>query len=257
MQPVDPRLKAVLIDRSENDAYLAVKADSMGRLFVGGREAVFVFEPNRDGSYGPRRELLRFPPDSIIIGLETRGHDLYIQTANALYLAPDAVVKRENLELKRLLWGVPLDLHVSFHCLAWGPEGDLYLDHGDPLLNYGDWRRPDHWGFWTLYSQPAGSKTPYTGVGSVLRLRPDGSRPRVVAGGFRGPVGLAFDGHWNLFTNDNDHESRADKYAPARLMHVAPHTDFGWPRGWIASKSPELRGPARTDDRFVGPRRAV
>lgn len=239
LQPVDPRLKAVLIDRSENDAYLAVKTDSMGRLFVGGREAVFVFEPNRDGSYGPRRELLRFPPDSIIIGLETRGHDLYIQTANALYLAPGAVVKRENLQLKRLLWGVPLDLHVSFHCLAWGPEGDLYLDHGDPLLNYGDWQRPDHWGFWTLYSQPPGSKTPYTGVGSVLRLRPDGSQPRVVAGGFRGPVGLAFDSHWNLFTNDNDHESRADKYAPARLMHVAPHTDFGWPRGWIASKSPE------------------
>lgn len=239
LQPVDPRLKAVLIDRSENDAYLAVKADSMGRLFVGGREAVFVFEPNRDGSYGPKRELLRFPPDSIIIGLETRGHDLYIQTSNALYLAPEAVVKRENLKLTRLLWGVPLDLHVSFHCLAWGPEGDLYLDHGDPLLNYGDWQRADHWGFWTLYSQPAGAKTPYTGVGSVLRLRPDGSQPRVVAGGFRGPVGLAFDGRWNLFTNDNDHESRADKYAPARLMHVAPHTDFGWPRGWIASKSPD------------------
>lgn len=239
LTPIDPQLKAVLIDRSENDAFMAVKADSMGRLFVGGREAVFVYEPKADGSYEPKRELFHFPQDSIIIGLETRGHDLYIQTSCALYLAPDAVVKRENLSLKRLVWGVPLDLHVSFHCLAWGPEGDLYLDHGDPLLNYGDWSRPDHWGHWTLFSQPEGTKTPYTGVGSVLRVRPDGSRLQVVAGGFRGPVGLAFDDRWNLFSNDNDHESRADQYAPARLMHVTPHADFAWPRGWLASKLPD------------------
>lgn len=239
LRPVDPSLKAVLIDRSENDAFMAVKADSMGRLFVGGREAVFVYEPKADGSYAPKRELFHFPSDSIIIGLETRGHDLYIQTASALYLARDAVVKREHLSLERLVWGVPLDLHVSFHCLAWGPEGDLYLDHGDPLLNYGDWSRPDHWGHWTLFSQPEGTKTRYTGVGSVLRVRPDGSRLQVVAGGFRGPVGLAFDDRWNLFSNDNDHESRADQYAPARLMHVTSHADFAWPRGWLASKNPD------------------
>jgi len=237
--PFDKRLKAVLIDRSSNDAYLAVKVDSMGRVFVGGREAVFVFEPNSAGGYEPKRELLKFPQDSIIIGLEMRGHDLYVQTSSALYLVPDGVVKREGLELKRLVWGVPLDLHVSFHCLAWGPEGDLYLDHGDPLLNYGDWRRPDHWGYWTLHSQPEGTTTPYTGAGAVLRVRPDGSRLQVVARGLRGPVGLAFDRGWNLFTNDNDHESRAEAYAPARLMHVTPGADFAWPRGWMASKSPD------------------
>src|SRR6185295_1957514 len=44
---------------------------------------------------------------------------------------------------------------------------------------------------------------------------------------------------WNLFTNDNDHESMADRYAPAKLLHVTPHIDFGWPRGWMASKSPD------------------
>src|SRR5262249_39767021 len=31
----------------------------------------------------------------------------------------------------------------------------------------------------------------------------------------------------------------ADRYAPARLLHVTPHIDFGWPRGWMASKSPD------------------
>jgi putative heme-binding domain-containing protein len=52
-------------------------------------------------------------------------------------------------------------------------------------------------------------------------------------------VGLAFDANWNLFTNDNDHESRPDQYAPAKLLHVTPGIDFGWPRGWMASKSPD------------------
>src|SRR5207248_1926365 len=128
--PADKRLKAVLIDRSERDAYLAVKADSMGRLFVGGREAVFVFEPAPGGRY-TKQELLRFPPDSIIIGLELRGNDLYVLAANALYVVPEGRVRRQGLKPRRLVWGLPLDLHVSFHCLAWGPEGDLYLNHGD------------------------------------------------------------------------------------------------------------------------------
>jgi putative heme-binding domain-containing protein len=229
----------VLIDRHPSDVSMAVKADTESRLFVGGREAVFVFEPNARGGYD-KGTLLPFPPDSIIIGLELRGNDLYVLTDNALYLVREGRTRRTGLRAERLLWGLPLDLHVSFHCLAWGPEGDLYLNHGDPLLNFGDFpRRPDHWGHWTLYPRPEGTRVPYTGVGAVLRLRPDGSNLRVVSVGYRGPVGLAFDRHWNLFTNDNDHESLAHLYAPARLMHVTPHTDFAWPRGWMASKSPD------------------
>jgi putative heme-binding domain-containing protein len=239
LTPTDPRMKVVLIDRSPNDAYLGVKVDSEGNIFVGGREAVYVFEPKPDGTYGPRVEILSFPPDSIVMGLEFRGNDLYVLAANALYRVPNGRVQRSELRPERILWGLPLDLHVSFHCLAWGPEGDLYLNHGDPLLGYGDWSRPDHWGHWTLYAGPDGKPFPYTGQGAVLRVKPDGSNPRVVATGLRGPVGLAFDSQWNLFTNDNDHESRADQYAPARLLHVTPHIDFGWPRGWMASNSPD------------------
>ena len=238
LSAADPKLKVVLLDRSAEDVYMAVKVDSEGQVFVGGREAVFVFEPDKAG-YRPKRELLRFPDDSIIIGLEFRGNDLYVITSNALYLVPEGRTRRAGLRPIRILWGLPLDLHVSFHCLAWGPQGDLYLDHGDPLLNYGDWTRPDHWGHWTLFAGPDGSPVPYTGQGAVLRVHPDGSNPRVIAGGLRGPVGLAFDARWNLFTNDNDHESRADQYAPAKLLHVTPHVDFAWPRGWMASKSPD------------------
>ncbi len=61
----------------------------------------------------------------------------------------------------------------------------------------------------------------------------------MVASGTRGTDGLVFDRRWDLFSNDNDHESLADRYSPARLLHVAPRANFFWPRGWIASMSPE------------------
>ena len=238
-QPADPRLKAVLIDRSPDESFASIKADSLGRLFVGGREALFVYESDGKGGYQPRKELYRFPPDSWLAGIEVRGDDLYVLTDAALYLLPGGRTLREGLKAKRLVWGMPLNIHNSCHCLAWGPEGDLYLDHGDPLLDYGDFSRPDHWGHWTIHCQPEGTKVPYTGVGGVFRVHPDGSGFQQVAGGLRGCVGLAFDHSWNLFTNDNDHESMPDRYTPARLMHVSQGIDFGWPRGWIASKTPD------------------
>jgi putative heme-binding domain-containing protein len=239
LAPVDHRLKATLIDRSATDSFTGIRVDSEGNLFVGGREAVFVFEPNTTGDYQPKREILHLPQDSIVIGLEFRGDDLYVLANNALYLVPEGRVRRTGRVARRILWGIPLDLHITFHCMAWGPEGDLYLNHGDPLLNYGDFGRADHWGHWTLFAGPKGEKFAYTGVGAILRIKPDGSQPHVIATGLRGPVGLVFDPNWNLFTNDNDHESIADRYAPARLLHVTPHIDFGWPRGWMASKSPD------------------
>jgi putative heme-binding domain-containing protein len=238
-RPADSRLKAVLLDRSQEESFVAVQLDTMGRIFVGGREALFVYEPNGRGGYQPRRELYRFPPDSWLASIEIRGDDLYVMTAAALYLFPRGRTKREGLQPKRLVWGLPLDLHVSFHCLAWGPGGDLYFNSGDPLLNYGDFNRPDHWGHWTLFTQPAGTRVPYTGQGGVYRCRPEGSRFQCVAGGLRGCFGLGFDRSWNLFTNDNDHESIPDRYSPARLLHVTPHADFAWPRGWMASKNPD------------------
>ncbi|MBI3275360.1 MAG: hypothetical protein HYZ60_05345, partial [Methylocystis sp.] len=110
---------------------------------------------------------------------------------------------------------------------------------GDPVWYYGDFNRPDHWGHWTFCSRPDGTKTPYTGVGGVFRCRPDGTRFQVVSRGLRNSCGLVFDQHWNLFTNDNDHESMATEYVPGRLNHVTPHSYFSWPRGWMPSKTPD------------------
>lgn len=236
----DPGLAAVVIDRSPADSFLSMTLDTTGRLFVGGREALFVYEPKRDGGFEPRRLLYRFPRDSWLSGLAIRGDDLYVMTSSALYLLPGARIKREGIVPQRLIWGLPLDLHVSYHALAWGPEGKLYFNAGDPLLNHGDFeRRPDHWGHWTVYSQPDDKKNPFTGVGGFFRCQPDGSGFEVIATGTRGCFGLCFDKTWTLFSNDNDHESIAAHYSPARLLHVTDGVDFGWPRGWMAEKTPE------------------
>lgn len=236
----DPELKVVRIDSAPTESFLAVRADGLGRLFVGGREELFVYEPNPQGGYRPRQSLMKFPNHTWVYDIEIRGHDLYVMTVSALYLIPDGVVKREGLQIKRLIWGVPMGhVHQCFHALAWGPEGDLYLSMGDPVTNYGDFNRPDHWMHWTFFSQPEGTKTPYTGVGGVFRCRPDGSRFQVVARGLRNCCGLTFDRHWNLFSNDNDHESIPASYVPGRLNHVTPFADFSWPRGWMLQKTPD------------------
>ncbi|HEY2893526.1 MAG TPA: LamG-like jellyroll fold domain-containing protein, partial [Pirellulales bacterium] len=237
--PADPAHKLTVVDSSPDESFLSMRADTAGRLFAGGREALFVYEPDDHGGFQTRKLLYRFPPDTWITDILVRGDDLYVMTNAALYIVPGGRIARENLTPERLLWGTPVDLHVTWHGLASGPEGDLYFSSGDPLLNYGDFQnRPDHWGHWTIYG-PGGAKYSYTGVGGFFRCRPDGSQFRAVAGGTRGAVGIAFDRRWQLFSNDNDHESIADRYSPARLLHVTPGANFFWPRGWIADMSPE------------------
>lgn len=251
-ETADPNLRVVTLDSADTESFLAVKLDTTGRMFVGGREALFVYEALPDGKYGPRTELMRFPNHTWVYDIEIRGNDIYVLTVSALYVLPEARIKREGLTLKRLVWGVPLGhVHQCFHGMTWGPEGDLYIATGDPLWYYGDFTRPDHWGHWTMFSQAPGAKidqpngewvkTPYNGVGAVFRCRPNGSHLQVVARGLRNSCGLVFDQNWNLFTNDNDHESMPAEYVPGRLNHVTPQAYFSWPRGWMLSKTPDRK----------------
>jgi putative heme-binding domain-containing protein len=252
----DSELKLVPIDSSADESFFSVRGDAMGRIFVGGRRSLFVYEPDDQESYRPRQLLYQFPDHTWINDIAIRGDDLYLLTVSALYVLPGGVTQREGLQVRRLVWGVPLGhVHQCFHALAWGPEGDLYLSMGDPVVSYGDFSRPDHWCHWTFFSQPDDTPTPYTGVGGVFRCRPDGSRFQVVARGMRNACGLAFDRHWNLFSNDNDHESIPDLYVPGRLLYLTPRAEFFWPRGWMVEKTPDRRD--LLDTLYAGMGRAV
>ena len=252
----DPEVQLERIDSSSNESFLSMRVDSAGRLFVGGREAIFVYEPLKQGGFGPRQELLRFPPHSWVYDLDFRGSDLYVLTRAALYLVPDGAVKRTGLQPKRLLWGIPqYHVHQCFHALAWGPQGDLFISIGDTLVGYGNFDRPDHWGHWTFFTPGSKEGVPYTGQGGVLRIHPDGSGLQVVARGLRNCCGLAVDHDWNFFGNDNDHESLPQAYVPGRLIHITPHSDFGWPRGWMPQITPDRSDLLET--MFDGMGRAV
>ena len=301
----DPELKVVRLDSSPDASFLSVRTDTTGRIFVGGRKTLYVYDLDEAGGYKPRQLLHEFPDHTWVNDIEIRGDDLYVVTVSAVYLLPGARIKRDGLTIERLLWGVPNGhVHQCFHACAWGPEGDLYVSMGDPLWYYGDFNRPDHWGHWTMFFKPAvensrlsqdspfegspvaprqearstkdadpsnnakspksaapaiahpvaerqgylktvriGDKDwatmPYNGVGSVFRIRPDGTNLRSFSRGLRNPCGLCFDKNWNLFTNDNDHEGLPSMYAPGRLMHVTEGSYWSWPRGWMQSKTPD------------------
>src|SRR6267142_553994 len=237
---VDSGLKFVGIDSDATESFLALQLDSAGRLFAGGRKALFVYEPSRDGLYQPRQLLYRFPKNSWIYGIAIRGADLYVATHTAVYLLEGAVLKRTDIKPKKLLWGLPMlpyfEEHQGMHALAFGPEGDLYFSAGDNLVAYGDFKRADHWGHWTFFHGSA--QTPITTAGVVARISPDGERFATVARGLRNCCGLTFDAKWNLFSNDNDHESLPNEFVPGRLLNITPHAYFSWPRGWLVEKQP-------------------
>ena len=236
----DPDLKLVTVDSDPHESFLGLAVDGTGRLFAGAREALFVYETAPAGLYQPRKELFRFPKDAWVYDIAIRGHDLYVATTTALYVLRDGVVKREGLTAERLMWGWPVfHVHQGLHGMTFGPDGDLYLSLGDELVYYGDYRRrPDHFGHWPIYHGPDNTPMPYTGAGGVLRLSPDGRQLSVIANGTRNDCGLAFDERWNLFGNDNDHESMPNDYVPGRLLHITPHAYFNWPRGWMIEKQP-------------------
>ncbi|HEV8542540.1 MAG TPA: c-type cytochrome [Verrucomicrobiae bacterium] len=236
-------LRLVSIDKDASESFLALDLDSAGRLFAGAREGVFVYEPAEAAAntpYQPRQLLYRFPKDSWVYGLAIRGEDLYVATHTAIYILEGAVHKRSGLKPKRLVWGMPMlpffEEHQGVHALAFGPDGDLYFSVGDNLVNYGDFKRADHWGHWTFFH--GNGSTPVTTVGMVARITPDGGAFAPIARGLRNCCGLAFDARWNLFGNDNDHESLPNEYVPGRLVHLTSHAYYSWPRGWLPEKHP-------------------
>ncbi len=68
--------------------------------------------------------------------------------------------------------------------------------------------------------------------GSVLRVRPEGGEPELVAWGFRNPFGLAFSVAGKLFVTENGFDDRGSRPvwgAPDFLWEITPGAWYGWP----------------------------
>lgn len=122
--------------------------------------------------------------------------------------------------------------------LALGPDGMLYLMHGD------DVRAPTS-GFtqgseiahgrddrflplaWDRFNWSASVRHP---AGHVIRTDAEGKRWDLVCVGLRNPFGIAFNEDGEMFTYDADIEWDVGLpwYRPTRVLHLVSGADFGW-----------------------------
>jgi putative heme-binding domain-containing protein len=251
-----PGFKAELIRSAQpgEDSWVSMAFDPQGRITLG-KEKKGLLRLTLSGSGDQKVEVI---DDEL---LECRGllyaHGSLFANANnskALYRLTDADgdgVFEERKELVRTEGGVG---HGRNH-IKLGPDGDIYVAHGNnvllpknldpdsPLKNYAnDQLIPNPWDssmFDGNVELPAGH---------ILRVKPDGSKVTLLAGGLRNPLDIAFNSRGDLFTFDADMERDVGTpwYMPTRVLQIVPGGDYGWRRGtgrfpaWYADTLPSV-----------------
>lgn len=233
-----PGFKVELLRSAQpgEDSWVAMAFDPEGRVTLAKEKKGLLRYDSKSGAMSEIESSL----------LECRGllyaHGVLYANANnskGLYRLRDADgdgVFEVKEELMRSEGGVG---HGRNH-IKLGPDGDIYVAHGNnvllpknldpesPLKNYAnDQLIPNSWDssmFDGNVELPAGH---------ILRVRPDGSKITLLAGGLRNPLDIAFNRDGELFTFDADMERDvgAPWYMPTRVLHVVPGADFGWRRG--------------------------
>lgn len=251
-----PGFKAELVRSSQpgEDSWVSMAFDPQGRITLG-KEKKGLLRLTISGSGDQKVEVI---DDEL---LECRGllyaHGSLFANANVSKMLVRLTDTNgdgtfdERRELMRTGGG---NGHGRNH-IKLGPDGDIYVAHGNnvllpeniapdsPLKNYADDQLiPNPWDgsmFDGNVELPAGH---------ILRVKPDGSKITLLAGGLRNPLDIAFNREGDLFTFDADMERDVGTpwYMPTRVLHVVPGADFGWRRGtgrfpaWYADTLPSV-----------------
>ena len=236
-----PGFKAELVRSAQpgEDSWVAMAFDPQGRITLG-KEKKGLLRLTISGSGDQKVEVI---DDEL---LECRGllyaHGSLFANANVsktLFRLTDKDGDGTFDERKELMRSGGGNGHGRNH-IKLGPDGDIYVAHGNnvllpeniapdsPLKNYAnDQLIPNPWDgsmFDGNVELPAGH---------ILRVKPDGSKITLLAGGLRNPLDIAFNRDGDLFTFDADMERDVGTpwYMPTRVLHVVPGADFGWRRG--------------------------
>lgn len=251
-----PGFKAELIRSAQpgEDSWVSMAFDPQGRITLG-KEKKGLIRLTLSGSGDQKVEVI---DDELLEcrGLLYANGSLFANANNskALYRLTDTNgdgTFDERKELVRTEGGVG---HGRNH-IKLGPDGDIYVAHGNnvllpknldpdsPLKNYAnDQLIPNPWDssmFDGNVELPAGH---------ILRVKPDGSKVTLLAGGLRNPLDIAFNSRGDLFTFDADMERDVGTpwYMPTRVLQIVPGGDYGWRRGtgrfpaWYADTLPSV-----------------
>lgn len=251
-----PGFKAELIRSAQpgEDSWVSMAFDPEGRITLG-KEKKGLLRLTLSGSGEQKVEVI---DDEL---LECRGllyaHGSLFANANVsktLFRLTDADGDGVFEKRQAILRTEGGNGHGRNH-IKLGPKGDIYVAHGNnvllpknvdpasPLKNYAnDQLIPNPWDgsmFDGNVELPAGH---------ILRVKPDGSKVTLLAGGLRNPLDIAFNDKGDLFTFDADMERDVGTpwYMPTRVLQVVPGGDYGWRRGtgrfpaWYADTLPSV-----------------
>lgn len=245
--PEGYRVELVRSAGKDEGSWIALTFDPKGRAIIS-REDKGLWRLTWDESSDPRQpasnQRLEAIDDSL---LECRGllwaHDSLYANANnskALYRLRDTNGDDRFDEVK-LLRATSGGVGHGRNDLTLGPDGSLYLIHGDdvrlpadfdpagsPLRNVTDSRL-----FPCSWDKDLFNAAMVLPGGHVIRTDRDGKSWELVAGGLRNPYGIDFNGDGELFTFDADMEWDVGMpwYRPTRVLHLTSGADFGWRHG--------------------------
>jgi quinoprotein glucose dehydrogenase len=157
--------------------------------------------------------------EGIGAGILVRNGEVWYSCIPNLWYLKDTDGDGQADVRKALHHGFGVHLGASghdFHGLRFGPDGKLYMSHGDR-------------GF---HVEADGKVVSFPDGGGVLRCNPDGSELEVVCVGLRNPQELQFDHYGNLFTGDNNISKAPDVGETCRWTYVVEGADYGWRIGY-------------------------